>query len=184
MVRQVIKILVLLVTFAVAGTLQAGIYKSYDSDGNVVFTDIPAAGSEKVDLPDITTFKSQPYKPIQSSQPANASKAIRYDIRLVQPANKETVRDNNGNIPVEVEINPALRRELGHQILIWLDNNKPIQLSGNRYQLSNIDRGSHTVSVKVVDGKGKAISATQTNTVYLHRQSINFNANPAPRPGR
>lgn len=183
MVRQFINTLVLLVTFTVAGTLNAEIYKSYDTDGNVVFTDVPAANSEKVDLPDITTFKSQPYKPIQSSQPASGNKELRYDIKLVQPAHKETVRDNNGNIPVEIEVKPALRRERGHQMLIWLDNEKPVKFTTNRYQLSNIDRGTHTVSVKVVDAKGKALSVTQTNTVYVKRHSVNFNARPAPRPG-
>ncbi len=183
MVRHVINTLVLLVTFTVAGTLNAGIYKSYDTDGNVVFTDVPAENAEKVDLPDITTFKSQPYKPIQSSQPASGNKEVRYDLRLVQPANKETVRDNSGNVPVEIEVKPALRRELGHHMLLWLDNQKPIKFTSNRYQLSNIDRGTHTVSVKVVDDEGKALSTTQTNTVYVKRHSVNFNARPTPRSG-
>ena len=174
MVRQVLNTLILLVAFAAASTLNADIYKSYDADGNVVFTDVPTEKSEKVDLPDITTFKSQPYKPIQRSEPAADTDQLRYDIKLVQPSHKETVRDNNGNVPVEVEVKPALRRELGHQVLIWLDNEKPIKFTTNRYQLSNIDRGTHTVSVKVVDGKGKALSATQTNTVYVKRHSANF----------
>jgi len=183
MVRQILSTLVLLATFAVASSLNAEIYKSYDSDGNVVFTDVPAEKSEKVDLPDITTFKSQPYKPIQRSQPATQNTEIRYDVKLVQPAHKETVRNNSGNVPIEVEVKPALRRELGHQVLLWLDNEEPVKFTTNRFQLSNIDRGTHTVSVKVVDGKGKALSSAQTNTVYVKRHSVNFNARPSARTG-
>jgi len=183
MVRQVISTLVLFIVFTATGALNAEIFKSYDTEGNVVFTDVPTEKSEKVDLPDITTFKSQPYKPIQRSQPANTSIQDRYDIKLVQPAHKETVRDNNGNIPIEVEVKPALRRERGHQMLVWLDNEKPVKFTTNRYQLSDIDRGTHTVSVKVVDSKGKALSATQTNTVYVKRHSANFvpRGRPSPR---
>jgi len=184
MVRQVINTLVLLVAFTAAGTLNAEIFRSYDAEGNVVFTDIPAKDAEKVILPDITTFKSRPYKPIQSSEPAGGNKVIRYDIKLVQPANKETVRDNNGNVPVEVEVNPTLRRELGHYMLLWLDSQKPVKFTSNRYQLSDIDRGTHTVSVKIVDSNGKALSTTLTNTVFVKRHSANFNARPATGAGR
>lgn len=181
MVRLLINAMVLLFVFSIGSTLNAEIYKSRDADGNVIFTDVPTEKSEKVDLPDITTFKSQPYKPIQRSEPTAADDQLRYDITLVQPANKETVRNNSGDVPIEIEVKPALKRELGHHVLLWLDSEKPVKFTTNRFQLSNIERGTHTVSVMVVDGRGKAISATQTNEVYVKRHSAKFNARPAPR---
>ena len=45
MVRQVLNTLILLVAFTAASTLNAEIYKSYDADGNVVFTDVPSEKS-------------------------------------------------------------------------------------------------------------------------------------------
>ncbi len=178
---RAINTLVLLFTCIAAGSLSAEIYRTQDAEGNIIFTDTPVEKAEKVELPDVTTFKSQPYQKITPGKKAPADPAKTYKVTLVSPADKETVRDNNGNIPIEVEVSPALKREHGHQLLVWLDDQKPVRFTTSRYQLSNIDRGTHTVSVKVVDGRGKTLSATLTHEVYVKRHSVNFNPRPTPR---
>jgi hypothetical protein len=60
-------------------TLQAQVYKSTDADGNVIFSDIPTADSEEVEIPepnladpvDVPEYVPPPKPQPKASQPIN-----------------------------------------------------------------------------------------------------------------
>ena len=79
-------------------------------------------------------------------------------VRIVSPEFEETVHDNNGNLAVTVEVSPPLHA--GDHLILLLDGKAVASGSNQPFELAGIDRGSHTlrVRVKAADGTVPAVS--------------------------
>lgn len=153
--------------------LQAEIYKSVDEHGNAVFTDAPQAAqeanTETVIVPELNTMEAAPvpaYTPGAETEPG-----FKYTELGIKPSNDSTVRSNNGDVAVTLTLTPKLQK--GHQINLYLDGKK-LAGSSRYFQLSNVERGTHTLRAEVVDGDNKVL-IQQSSTFHLQRAT-------APRP--
>ena len=149
---------------------QATIYKMVDRDGNVVFTDVKPkdSRSQEVELKPITPIQSTPLHtyPAPVNQGDNDDPPDYYsEFKIVEPANEATVR-NSGSFAVKLVIVPKL--SLNHKIRLLLDGNVFETRRSLYFTLLNIDRGAHTVTAEVINGKGKVIQSTDS-TVYVQR---------------
>lgn len=181
-------ILVTLVWTLGAGPGAAAIYQSTDEQGNVVFTDEPRSGAKPVDLRPLPTYSAPKSRvPEPASDSARQPAAAGYTgLRIQQPAQDATIRDNTGAVPVAATIEPSLNKAAGHRLQFFLDG-QPVGEAGTstRTTLTNIDRGSHQVSVAVLDASGKELKRSDSVTFYLHRHSVNFPSGPGkPTPFR
>ena len=166
--------------------VQAALYKWLDENGEVVYSDEPPfEGAEQLDPPALTTtpaVKAPPAeaKPAQEPQQPKPA-AIEYkEIRLSKPANDEAVRDNAGNVTFEFVVTPALQANLGHSISLLIDGaTVKSGLQTTSVTIEHMDRGTHQVQLKVLDGKGKLLKASPVTTFHLLRYSKLFKK-PAP----
>jgi hypothetical protein len=182
------------VTLVWASGLSAAVYKSLDSQGNVVYTDEPSGDAKPVKLPPLSTVPAPRYK--SSSQPSSQSSAdmeqsaaANYQqISIVSPTQDATLRDNTGAVPVNVVLEPELNSVAGHRYRYYLDGlaqGKPTE--SGQIIFDNLDRGSHSVEAAVVDSDGQELIRSSSVQFFLHRQSINFPrgpGSPTPRPIR
>lgn len=165
-----------------SSTAKSEIYRSVDEAGNAVFSDLPQAGSEKMDLPELTIYESPQRKEIKAdnAKPSgldgkqNQAFAPYSRFRILRPANKDTIRNNAGTVPVELQIIPALQVKLGHRIVLHLDGKKVASITVPKYKLAGIDRGAHTLAAKILDKKGKVLKSSSPVSFYLHRFSKLF----------
>ena len=163
----------ILLLFMVSAAVQAEVYKSTNDKGEVIYSDIPSRGAERVKLPDLPTYTPPPV-------PASTSRADRKSVQdafyqsfsFRKPGNDETVRNNLGIIMIETRLAPALQTKLGHRIQFYL-NGKPAAplLDRTAITLSNIERGAHTLSASVLDKDGKVLVSTGDVTVHVKRES-------------
>ena len=151
------------------GTTHADVYRSVDELGNTIFTDKPQKDSEKVDLPGLTTYESPPYKEIKAEKTKKPITAFTSytEFKILSPASKETIRDANGNISVNLLITPELQVRLGHQIVLFIDGTKVANTTVSKYKLTNMDRGAHTLSAQIVNSNGKPFSELISTVFYL-----------------
>ncbi len=165
--------------------VQAAVYKSVDAQGNVVYTDEPTGNGKPVDLPPLSTIPPPKYTPAspqeKSATPATAGYT---QLRITSPGADATLRDNTGDVPVSAAIEPALNVAAGHRFQYYLDGQTQGEsTTAARIVITNVDRGTHNVSVAVVDGEGKEVMRSTAVPFHLHRQSINFPRGPgAPTP--
>lgn len=152
----------------------AEIYRTVDEHGNVVFTDIPPPSgqtSESVTINPVNTFAVP--APAVTAPPVEADvpEVAHYDsIRILTPANDATVRENAGNVTVAVALIPPLRA--GDRLVLYMDGNQsPVRAQGASFQLENVDRGSHTIGVRVLDDSGRVAAEAETSTFHLQRVS-------------
>lgn len=170
----------LLCTLALPAAAQ--IYKYTDSNGNTVFTNQPPEGqaTESVELPPTNT--APPQAPAGSPQPAGAeqNQPPYSRLALTDLPNDEALRANNGTFSVGVDIEPRLRA--GHSFRLILDG-KPYGQPSNvpRLQLTNIDRGEHSLAVEVRNGE-RQVQQSSPVSFTVQRISVNSPARPKPTP--
>ena len=182
---------VLFIALVASSTAAFGqIYKTVDADGNVVFTDIaPVDRStgkpvpQAVTVPPTNTYDPpvQPATQTPDNTPALTPATAYAQLNVISPTPEETIRDNAGNVQVEAAINPPLRG--ADQMLLLLDGS-PVDVQGVNgvFELSNVNRGAHTVAVRVVDSQGNVVIDSDPTTFYLMRISINSPQRAKPQP--
>lgn len=155
--------------------VHAEIYKWTDNAGNVHFSDKPHPGADKVDLPPVQTFSPPPALPSPDTgvkpEPAIEDQKPDYHISITNPANEATIRDNQGRVGVALEIQPRLNPGDKVQILF---NGTPIgePQTTTVFQLSDINRGAHTIAAQIVSPDGKTVSQSDPITIYMHRPRV------------
>jgi len=158
----------------------AQMYKWVDKEGNISYSDQPPfKGAEQLDAPALTTM---PATAIPKKSPAKAEpeeeddkkEVTKYtELKITSPQNDATIRDNSGNFSIAFSAKPALDSNFGHYFSVSMDG-KVIKnkLTSGSASFSNIDRGTHKISVSVKNKSGKTLLKSKSVTVYLHRQVV------------
>lgn len=163
-----------LAALAASFSAVGAIYKSVDEDGNVTYSDEPMPGAKKIEKKEIPTVPSTvPDVDFSTSGQRSgdeAGSAGVYDsIAIVSPENDTAVRENAGNLSVSIAIQPALKQN--HQVVLYMDGEEKARSRSPVFQLSNIDRGTHTLTAVVLDSNGNRLLSSDMVTFTLLRQS-------------
>ncbi|WP_133127299.1 DUF4124 domain-containing protein [Legionella nagasakiensis] len=162
--------------------LQAQIYKWTDSSGNVHFSDKPHPGAEKVELPEVQTFSSPLPSPDSPSLADEATESLTdYTITILAPKDQETIRNNQGYVAVNIQLEPELKT--GDKLQMIFDG-MPLgePQATTVFALRDMNRGSHTLAVQVVNEKSKVLKTSDTITIFMHRPRVGMV--PQTRPAR
>ena len=168
--RSLIYLLLLVALPAVAQ-----IYKYTDANGNTAYSNLPPNGtpSQTVDLPPLNTVNvkktlEQNTNPA-TSQPSQPSSAYSL-LELTNLPTDEALRANNGTFSVGVAIQPRLQP--GHLLQMVVDGMSYGQASNvPRLQVVNLERGEHSLAVRVVSGD-KIIQQSSTVTTTVQRVHV------------
>ena len=165
------KYFILLLALVSAG-VQAEVYKSTNEKGEVVYSDTPSRGAERVKLPTLPTYTAPPVAPSTSVDREPAKNGDYESFTFNKPNNDETVRNNLGIVMIETRLAPDLQTKLRHRIQFYLDGvpHGP-RLDRTAATMSNLDRGEHTLSASVLDDDGKVLITTSNITVHIKRES-------------
>jgi hypothetical protein len=174
--------LALIIALAAAASAASGqIYKTVDANGNVVFTDIAPVdrsgqpAPQPVEVPPMNTYEPPPAPAAQANAPsAPATPSYYSQLEVVSPVEDETIRDNAGDIQIEVATSPPLRAD--HRLLLVLDGTATeVEAVNGVFELSNVDRGTHTAGARAVDRQGNVLIESNPVTFNLMRVSIDPN---------
>ncbi|MEZ5560982.1 MAG: DUF4124 domain-containing protein [Pseudomonadales bacterium] len=185
----------------------AAIYKTVDKDGNVVFSDVPPTAGEQGEVVEIqsgNTFNSSEARPATpaggTAEAGNEDEAPLYEwtddggnpeappqyasyesLEIISPGHDESVRENAGNVRVLTMLKPELQP--GHRMELLLDGKLAQSGTSPAFMLQNVDRGTHTVQVRVVSDDGMELVASAPTTFHLQRHTILLpKKQPAPSP--
>jgi hypothetical protein len=164
--------LILLIAILGHGGALADVYRWVDENGNVVFSDRPHPGAEKIEVAPVQTVPAlplaEPTTPV--SPPAMAPNYITFAI--IAPTDQQNIHNPpDGNVSVSVLLEPSLDIGRSHRLSLHVDGlpfNEPG--STTEFVLPNVSRGSHKVQAFVLDGDGAVIGKTPAITFHLHRQ--------------
>jgi hypothetical protein len=171
--RNLLLLLVLLTTTPVL----ADVYRTVDEDGNVIFTDQPSPGAERIEIRKIPTIEAPPPRLLEeeAQAPALPEPPGYSKLEITFPVDDTSVRDNAGNVTVNVSLEPALSPN--DKLVLYMDGAKAQEGASPQFSLANVDRGIHSLSVAVVDKDGSELKRSNTVSFTLHRIS-----KPGPQP--
>lgn len=151
------------------------IYKRVTPDGTVVYSDQPDPGATKVEPPpsqviDPFVSREQPTSP--SPPPAKGEAPYYTRLAITSPAEDEALWDET-SVEVAVSMEPAVDRDDGHSLVLLLDGQPVAQASqGNRFQLDDVARGSHSLQARIEDADGKVLIQTDPVTFHVRQRSV------------
>lgn len=164
--------LILLGVF-LAAAASATTYKWVDSKGVTHYSDRPEPGAEIVDLRPAQTFDAP--TPMQRSSTRNqqaANDSVDYQLDVWKPENDETFQNTGNVVSVRLRLEPELQD--GHAIWIYVDGKRVdgLPASGTSFEVPNIARGTHTLTVVVADMSGASLASSPAITFHLHQPSL------------
>ena len=150
-------------------------YKWVDQEGNISYSDQPPfKGAETLEAPALTTT---PTIPVTENKSATASKETKEEVtkysylKITSPENQGTIRNNEGNFTISITVKPPLNVKQGHYFSVSLDGSMiHDKLTSSSASMSNIDRGTHKLSVTIKNKSGKILRKSKITTIHLHRQ--------------
>ena len=189
-----------LLMIAIAVTSQAviaagSIYSWTDESGNLIYGDTPPdnISAEVIDPPKLTVLEgfSTRYQTdsVTSSQPASTSapksnapakKVVYTELKVIAPKKDQAIRANDGDVSIALGLSPKLRP--GDKIVISLDGKEFSRGTSRVANLSNLDRGEHTLIVSVVNRAARSLISSEAVTFNVLRNSALINKPYSPYP--
>ena len=181
-------VVILLGSLLAASASQATTYVRVEKDGSKTYSDRPLPGGHPVEIEPAQTYSAPaattPVDRSRSPEEQAALDAARFAYSCsLSPRNDETFQ-NPDTVTIAVQLTPSLRP--GDRVDISLDGTK-LDNSANptSAQVQYPDRGSHTVSVHIVDRSGKTL-CDLSSAFHVQRAGLNSPARqpvrPPPRP--
>ncbi|MBD9587418.1 DUF4124 domain-containing protein [Pseudomonas sp. PDM03] len=164
----------LLAACLIALSASAEVFTYIDAQGNRVFTDQPGSGNAKrVPLATSNRMSANPTAaPVIAEKKTEARPMFRYDmLRVLVPEPDATIRSSAGELIVSITSEPGLQR--GHRYRLLLDGQPTAEPGPSPvFALSNIDRGSHNLSVEILDEHGRIVERTANQPFHMLRISL------------
>lgn len=187
-VKYFAHLLVFALVLSGSATAETRIYKTRDANGNVIFTDVPPLKEGKPADPVVlketnnwdgpSTDKATTRTPwiVDEKGDETADEFVPYStLNIVNPTNDASVRENSGRITVTVDILPPLLAN--QQLRLLMDGKAMGQGPGPSFPLENVDRGTHSLLLEVVDSTGQSLQQSSVTTFHMQRYHL-----PPPKP--
>lgn len=154
----------------------AEVYK-WTVNGKVHYSDRPQVGARKVKklkLEKLTIHKAVTVNPANTyykTEPKRKNISTTYKLSIVKPVVDQSFTSSAGNVGLEFSLLPQLNAGAGHTIRYRIDNQAFTEMTDLSVTLNNVDRGTHSIFVKVVDNQGIALSSEVSRKFHVHRPS-------------
>jgi len=163
-------ILSLLVFFS--SLLSAEMYRWVDEKGDVHFSDKPLnEDSKSYTPPPIVTV---PAESTGNFIPQPAKKGpVRYkSVSITSPPNDQTFFSDTIDIKVTISISPGLDSASAHKLAFYVNGQLHGEGAELNYTLSNLPRGTYSLSAAVLDARGREIIRSETVSFHVKRHHL------------
>lgn len=151
----------------------AEVFTYIDAQGNRVFTDQPGnRNAKRVPLATSNRMSANPSGAPTTVAKNPAKPLFHYEmLRVLVPEPDATIRSTAGELIVSVTSEPGLQQ--GHRYRLLLDGQPTAEPGPSPvFALNNIDRGSHHLSVEILDEQGRTVERTANQPFHMQRISL------------
>lgn len=148
------------------------VYKKVMPDGSISYSDEAQENAEVLNVepvPTVPAFKAPPSDATPEEEPDPKPKNFYASLQIVSPQHDSAFNSGSGTVEIQIKTSPKLLR--GHRFKIFLGSQIIGEQRENVLVVNNVDRGTHQLSVHIVDQSGSVLKST-TNTFTLHRPVI------------
>jgi len=148
------------------------VFRVVQPDGTVEFTDSPPSNrpAEEIQVRPLNSTPGLAPSAGASTQTAADKGHKGYsDFRITKPHNDEAIRDNAGNVNVDLKLTPSLQS--GDKIALLLDGESVGGGKSTAITLSDMDRGTHNLQAVVKNSNGQVVARSNSVTFTVQRRS-------------
>lgn len=156
--------------FATTVLAETRVYERVNEEGVVEFSDRPSGDARPVTVtPNVVTM---PEAPSVDSAPAEetdqpATEPTYLKVEITAPKNDEAIRSNAGNFAATAVVEPGLFNDDRIQ---WLFDGEVLPGATTTFlSMRNVDRGTHTIQLQIVNAKGEVVKSSEPVTFHLLR---------------
>lgn len=165
------RILLLIINFCLAQmVVAADVYRTVDEDGNVIYSDIPAADSEKIRVDEIQTIAPGEVPKFEYTPPPKEVAAYT-KLEIVSPANDSIIQSDEGKLTISAIVEPGLNRAAGHYLVLYLNGAEAASGTSSQFMLDNVERGTYTANIAVMDQSGTQVMSSPSVAFTLYQHS-------------
>ncbi|MGH8119094.1 MAG: DUF4124 domain-containing protein [Gammaproteobacteria bacterium] len=154
------------------------VYRYVDEHGNVIYSDTPVAGAEKIRVDEIQTIHPGAVPKFQYTPPPKEVAAYS-KLEIVSPENDSVVRTSEGPVTVSGVVEPGLNLKAGHYFVLYLDGNEVASGTSPQFILSTMERGTYTLNLAVMDQSGNQVMSSPQVSFTIYQHSV---SKPKPQP--
>jgi len=158
------RLIVLVFVMLTVGIGHAAVYKYINKQGKTAYSDIPVAGAEKVVVPPVMTYKAPVIQQTTQTIKSPSSQVAYQHLRITQPSDQATVRNNQGQVTVKYAIEPSLQK--GDRLMLLVDG-----VSQESLSIDGLSRGQHSLALEVLSANNELKIGSATTTFYLQHAS-------------
>jgi hypothetical protein len=155
---------------AIGAVAQTQVYESVGSDGVVEFTDQPSSSAKSITVtPNVVTMPESPAVSASTTEQTDTSvnEPTYTTVSITAPKDDEAIRSNAGNFAATAVVEPGL---LNDDKIQWLLDGEVVPGATTTFlSLRNVDRGTHSIVLQVVNTKGDVVKSSETVTFHLLR---------------
>ena len=147
------------------------VYKSYDRNGNVIFSDEPVEGARQVQEVDVHESNSIRFEKTRKVEVPVESKPVTapdFHVSIVSPVAQTHYHNSPDPVPISVQVSPSLGDLYQLEVT---DNGNKVEKNNGKFALDYPDRGEHKLVARVIDRDGKVLAESAAVTIYVHRVS-------------
>lgn len=151
----------LVLLLGVCSVTSAGIYKTYDKNGNAVFTDAPSADAQEIEDKPIAIVPALSKSVIEEkvhalTKNATAVEPSVYQLTIANIKANDTLRKSDKAFVASISLSPPL----------WKEHHLQISLDGKQIGKDNfspkidpeaLERGQHRLEVAITNNKNKVL---------------------------
>ncbi len=158
------RLIVLVFVMLTVGIGHAAVYKYINKQGKTAYSDIPVAGAEKVIVPRVMTYTAPVVQQTMQAIKPPSNHVDYQHLRITQPSEQATIRNNQGQLTVTYAIEPSLQE--GDRLVLLLDG-----LAQESMSIEGLVRGAHTLSLEVLNAKNEREISSPEVVFYLQHAS-------------
>mgnify|MGYP006171175531 CR=1 FL=1 len=166
-------VILVFTTLAVTSLLclaEVDVYKIVDETGRVTYTDTPPADktADQLELPHINQLPNPQVENTDTVLPEIPDFAGYSAVDIVAPINDSVIHYDQQNMVVQMVLAPELQP--GHRVQFYLDGapyGRPVIATS--YAMGELERGSHSVSARVVTAEGATVANSRSVNVHVQR---------------
>ncbi len=168
--------LILVLLFAGSTIVQADgktVYKKYNKDGVVEFSDQPDKKSKAIHVPQMNTYKQSPFPKATTKEPTKQKSVTSYNrLSIISPKTDAIIRETSGKVTVSLKVQPNLNPT--DKIKIVLDGDEKTTITGKSLTLSfvNLNPGPHKLQAFIINKEGTVLIQSGTTRFFLRRSSL------------
>lgn len=151
------------------------VYRWVTPNGVVHFSDVPYPGAERIILPEWPQPGPLHYMaPLVPRAYKKPDIAMYKRLAIIKPKPRENIRDNQGNVVVELTIQPKLDVTADHKIQLLLDGKIQGDSTQSLSHTLSVNRGRHIVIAQVIDEQGNVLISSRPVRFFLKTASPLF----------